>query len=118
MEGTSRRNRRASSGGPNCRCRLNSITVGGDSGRSRPPRKSALRKGKREAYRPAMLAVVPRRVASSEPWREAAKARRSERRVGGGAGTGGAVYTGNRDIILPAESAVSFELEAPLRSER
>lgn len=34
--------------------------------------------------------------------------------VGGGAGTAGSAYTGNRDVILPAESAVSFKLEAPL----
>ena len=34
--------------------------------------------------------------------------------VGGGAGTAGSAYTGNRDITLPAESALSFKLEAPL----
>lgn len=34
--------------------------------------------------------------------------------VGGGAGTAGSAYTGNRDVTLPAESAVSFKLEAPL----
>jgi hypothetical protein len=34
--------------------------------------------------------------------------------AGGGAGTAGAAYTGNKDIVLPAESAVSFKLEAPL----
>jgi hypothetical protein len=31
--------------------------------------------------------------------------------AGGGAGTGGAAFTGNKDIVLPAESAVSFKLE-------
>jgi hypothetical protein len=31
--------------------------------------------------------------------------------AGGGAGTGGAAFTGNKDIILPAESALSFKLE-------
>ena len=35
--------------------------------------------------------------------------------VGGGAGTAGSAYTGNRDVTLPAESAVSFKLEAPLQ---
>ena len=30
--------------------------------------------------------------------------------VGGGAGTAGAAYTGNRDIELPAETALSFKL--------
>jgi hypothetical protein len=34
--------------------------------------------------------------------------------AGGGAGTAGAAYTGNKDIVLPAESAVSFKLEAAL----
>jgi hypothetical protein len=34
--------------------------------------------------------------------------------VGGGAGTAGAAYTGNRDISLPAESALTFKLTAPL----
>jgi hypothetical protein len=34
--------------------------------------------------------------------------------AGGGAGAGGAAFTGNKDIVLPAESAVSFELSQPL----
>lgn len=34
--------------------------------------------------------------------------------AGGGAGAGGAAFTGNKDIILPAESALSFKLKAPL----
>jgi hypothetical protein len=34
--------------------------------------------------------------------------------AGGGAGAGGAALTGNKDIVLPAESAVSFELTQPL----
>jgi hypothetical protein len=34
--------------------------------------------------------------------------------VGGGAGTAGSAYTGNRDVVLPAESALTFKLEAPL----
>jgi hypothetical protein len=34
--------------------------------------------------------------------------------AGGGAGGAGAAFTGNKDIVLPAESAVSFKLEAPL----
>jgi hypothetical protein len=38
--------------------------------------------------------------------------------VGGGAGTAGAAYSGNRDVTLPAEFAVSFKLEAPLQIER
>jgi hypothetical protein len=34
--------------------------------------------------------------------------------AGGAAGTGGAAFTGNKEIVLPAESAVSFRLEQPL----
>jgi hypothetical protein len=35
--------------------------------------------------------------------------------AGAGAGTGGAAFTGNKDIIIPAESAVSFTLSQPLQ---
>ena len=35
--------------------------------------------------------------------------------AGGGAGAGGAAYTGNKDVVLPAESALSFKLEQPLQ---
>ncbi len=38
--------------------------------------------------------------------------------AGGGAGTGGAAFTGNKDIVLPAESALSFKLEQPLEVRR
>ena len=34
--------------------------------------------------------------------------------LGGGAGTAGAAYTGEKEIILPAESALSFKLTEPL----
>lgn len=34
--------------------------------------------------------------------------------AGAGAGAGGAVLTGNKDVVLPAESAVSFQLTQPL----
>lgn len=34
--------------------------------------------------------------------------------VGGGAGTAGAAYTGNKDVVIPAESPVTFHLTAPL----
>jgi len=37
--------------------------------------------------------------------------------VGGGAGTAGSAYTGNRDVTLPAESAVSFKLESSFQVE-
>jgi hypothetical protein len=34
--------------------------------------------------------------------------------AGAGAGTAGAAFTGNKDIVLPAESALSFTLSQPL----
>jgi hypothetical protein len=34
--------------------------------------------------------------------------------AGAGAGTAGAAFTGNRDIVLPAESMLSFKLTEPL----
>ncbi len=34
--------------------------------------------------------------------------------VGAGAGTAGAAYTGNKEIVLPAESTLSFKLSEPL----
>lgn len=38
--------------------------------------------------------------------------------AGGGAGAGGAAFTGNKDIVLPAESDVSFELTQAVKLER
>jgi hypothetical protein len=38
--------------------------------------------------------------------------------AGAGAGGAGAGFTGNRDVTLPAESAVSFKLESPLEIKR
>jgi hypothetical protein len=38
--------------------------------------------------------------------------------AGGGAGAGGSALTGNKDIVLPAESAVSFELSQPFEVRR
>jgi hypothetical protein len=35
--------------------------------------------------------------------------------VGAGAGTAGAAFTGNKDVVIPAEGLVSFSLTAPLR---
>jgi hypothetical protein len=34
--------------------------------------------------------------------------------AGAGAGTAGTVFTGNKDVVLPAESAMSFRLNQPL----
>jgi hypothetical protein len=38
--------------------------------------------------------------------------------AGAGAGTAGAAYTGNKEIVLPAETAVSFTLSAPLKIKK
>lgn len=38
--------------------------------------------------------------------------------AGGGAGTGGAAFTGNKDIVLPAESALTFTLSQPLEVQQ
>ena len=35
--------------------------------------------------------------------------------AGAGAGTAGTAYTGNKEIVLPAESAVAFKLQDPLK---
>ena len=34
--------------------------------------------------------------------------------AGAGAGTAGAAFTGNKDIVLPAEATLSFKLLKPL----
>jgi glucose/arabinose dehydrogenase len=34
--------------------------------------------------------------------------------VGGGAGTAGAAYTGNKDLVMPAETVLSFKLTQPV----
>jgi hypothetical protein len=38
--------------------------------------------------------------------------------VGAGAGTAGAAFTGNKDVVIPAESIVTFHLTAPVTVER
>ena len=38
--------------------------------------------------------------------------------AGAGAGAGGSAFTGNKEIVLPAESDLSFELSAPLEIKR
>ncbi len=35
--------------------------------------------------------------------------------AGGGGGTAAAAYTGNRDVVIPSESTVTFKLRSPLR---
>ena len=38
--------------------------------------------------------------------------------AGGGAGTAGAAFTGNKDIVLPAETALTFKLTQPLEVKK
>lgn len=38
--------------------------------------------------------------------------------AGAGAGTAGSAFTGNKDILLPAESAIAFTLQEPLKIRR
>lgn len=38
--------------------------------------------------------------------------------AGGGAGTAGAAYTGNKDIVIPSESVITFRLRAPVTVTR
>lgn len=38
--------------------------------------------------------------------------------AGGGAGTAGAAFTGNKDVVLPAESALTFKLTQPLEVKK
>ena len=38
--------------------------------------------------------------------------------LGAGAGTAGAAFTGNKDVTVPAESVVTFRLEAPITVTR
>ena len=38
--------------------------------------------------------------------------------AGAGAGTAGAAYTGNKDVVIPSESLVTFRLAAPLTVQR
>jgi hypothetical protein len=34
--------------------------------------------------------------------------------AGAGAGTAGAAYTGNKDVVIPSESLITFRLAAPV----
>jgi hypothetical protein len=38
--------------------------------------------------------------------------------IGAGAGTAGAAFTGNKDVVIPSESTISFHLTAPVTVTR
>jgi hypothetical protein len=100
-------------GGAVLQIRLNSITV---NGKERPIETSALTrtekgKGKRTAVLAGGGAAVGALIGGLAG---GGKGAGIGALAGGGAGGAGAAFTGNKDIVLPAESAVSFKLESPL----
>jgi len=100
-------------GGASLQLRLTSITVGGSeqSISTSSVIRSATGKGKRTAVLAgggaALGALIGGLVGGGKGAGIGALA-------GGGAGAGGAAFTGNKDIVLPAESALSFKLEQPI----
>jgi len=38
--------------------------------------------------------------------------------AGAGAGTAASAYTGNKDVVIPSESAVTFTLTAPVSAKK
>ena len=93
--------------------KLDSVTVGGKQYRieTSAVERSAKGKGKRSA---AMIGGGAGAGALIGALAGGGKGAAIGALVGGGAGTAGAAYTGKADITLPAESALSFKLQAPL----
>jgi hypothetical protein len=100
-------------GGAILELRLNSITVNGSEQRIRTSAvtRTLKGKGKRTAVMAgggtALGAIIGGLAGGGKGAAIGAAA-------GAGAGTGGAAFTGNKEIVLPAESALSFRLTAPL----
>ena len=100
-------------GGALLELRLNSITVNGSEQRIKTAAisRTLKGKGKRTAVMAgggtALGAIIGGLAGGGKGAAIGAAA-------GAGAGTGGAAFTGNKEIILPAESALSFRLTAPL----
>jgi hypothetical protein len=100
-------------GGAVLRLKLDSIEV---NGRERPVETSALvRSAKGKGKRTAVLAGGGAGLgALIGGLAGGGKGAAIGAVAGAGAGTTGAAFTGNKDIVLPAESALSFKLEQPL----
>src|SRR6267143_3813910 len=100
-------------GGAILELRLNSITVNGSERRIKTSAvtRTLKGKGKRTAVMAgggtALGAIIGGLAGGGKGAAIGAAA-------GAGAGTGGAAFTGNKEIVLPAESALSFRLTSPL----
>jgi hypothetical protein len=100
-------------GGAILELRLNSITVNGSEQRIKTSAvtRTLKGKGKRTAVMAgggtALGAIIGGLAGGGKGAAIGAAA-------GAGAGTGGAAFTGNKEIVLPAESALSFRLTSPL----
>ncbi len=100
-------------GGALLELRLNSITVNGSEQRIKTAAisRTLKGKGKRTAVMAgggtALGAIIGGLAGGGKGAAIGAAA-------GAGAGAGGAAFTGNKEIVLPAESALSFRLSAPL----
>jgi hypothetical protein len=100
-------------GGALLELRLNSITVNGTEQRIKTSAVSRTLKGK--GKRTAVLAGGGTALgAIIGGLAGGGKGAAIGAAAGAGAGTGGAAFTGNKEIVLPAESALSFRLTAPL----
>jgi hypothetical protein len=101
-------------GGALLQLRLNNITIGGD---EMPVETATFTqtikgKGKRTAVLAGGGAAVGALIGGLAGGGKGAAIGAG---AGGGAGTAGAALTGNKEIVLPAESAVPFALKAPLK---
>ena len=100
-------------GGALLELRLNSITVNGSEQRIKTSAVSRTLKGK--GKRTAVMAGGGTALgAIIGGLAGGGKGAAIGAAAGAGAGAGGAAFTGNKEILLPAESALSFRLSAPL----
>lgn len=100
-------------GGASLQLRLTSITIGGSeqSISTSSVSRTATGKGKRTAVLAGGGAALGALIGGLAG---GGKGAGIGALAGGGAGAGGAAFTGNKDIVLPAESALSFKLEQPI----